>query len=259
MSKEEYIKSIIKLLDCDKKEKRRIASDLENDISSALQHGESMSEIMDRMGSPEEIAEDFMYNIHENSDRKQGHSKGIFYIVSACCIFLAGFLMNLLLMRIVSGTPGISFQESMYCMACWLVLLIVLIVIEILTLGLTTIWFAGGSLIALVLAVLGCTPTAQVISFCVVTAVLLFLTRPVAVKYFNKTRVKTNVESLIGKNAVVTVDIDNVEGSGEAVVDGVIWTARASDDDDHIVKGERVEIVRISGAKLIVRRSRRRF
>ena len=50
MSKEEYIKSIIKLLDCDKKEKRRIASDLENDISSALQHGESMSEIMDRMG-----------------------------------------------------------------------------------------------------------------------------------------------------------------------------------------------------------------
>ena len=43
MSKEEYIKSIIKLLDCDKKEKRRIASDLENDISSALQHGESMS------------------------------------------------------------------------------------------------------------------------------------------------------------------------------------------------------------------------
>ena len=65
MSKEEYIKSIIKLLDCNKKEKRRIASDLENDISSALQHGESMSEIMDRMGSPEEIAEDFMYNIHE--------------------------------------------------------------------------------------------------------------------------------------------------------------------------------------------------
>ena len=123
-------------------------------------------------------------------------------------------------------------------MACWLVLLIVLIVIEILTLGLTTIWFAGGSLIALVLAVLGCTPTAQVISFCVVTAVLLFLTRPVAVKYFNKTRVKTNVESLIGKNAVVTVDIDNV---------------------DHIVKGERVEIVRISGAKLIVCRNRRKF
>lgn len=258
MTRDEYIKNIIKELDCSKKARKRIESDLENDINMALSHGETMEEIIDRMGEPEEIAADFMETIRETGDKKP-YSKGIAFIVGACFIFIAGFLMNMILTKIVdAGGTELTFEQSIYCMICWLVLLIILIVVEILTVSLTTLWFAGGSLFALVMAVLGFSPALQVIVFCLVTAVLLFLTRPIAVKYFNKTRIKTNVDSLIGKIAVVTQEIDNVHGTGEAVVNGMIWTARSISDAQKFMKGETVEIVRISGAKLIVKRNMNR-
>lgn len=254
MTKGEYIKSIIKELDCDRKEKKRIQTDLENDISTALNYGESMDEIIDRMGTPEEIAGDFMETIRDTSSKKP-YSKGISILIGACIIFAAGFLMNMILTKIVAaGVAQTEFQETIYFMICWLVLVIVLVVIEILTLGLTTIWFAGGALVALVIAVFGFSPAPQVIVFCIVSAILLFPTRPIAMKYFNKSRVKTNAESLIGKTAVVTQDIDNIQGVGEAVVDGMIWTARSLSEAQQLMKGEAVEIVRISGVKLIVKR-----
>ena len=80
----------------------------------------------------------------------------------------------------------------------WLIIFIVLIVIELLTMGLTTIWFAGGALAALLMSVLGFGMPVQVVVFIIVSVLLLVLTRPIAVKYFNQNRQKTNVESLIG-------------------------------------------------------------
>ena len=79
----------------------------------------------------------------------------------------------------------------------WLIIFIVLIVIELLTMGLTTIWFAGGALAALLMSVLGFGMPVQVVVFIIVSGLLLVLTRPIAVKYFNQNRQKTNVESLI--------------------------------------------------------------
>lgn len=256
MTRDEYIKSILKQLNCDKKEKQRIASDLTNDINIALQHGESMEEIIDRMGKPEEIAEGLMENIGiADPDSGRTYNRKIFYVIGACCVFLAGFLMNFILQAIVQMKPAESaFQESFYYMICWLVLLILLIVVEILTMGLTTIWFAGGSLIALIIAVAGLSPLVQVICFCIISAVLLFVTRPIAMRYFNKNREKTNIDSLVGRSAVVTVPIDNAAGTGEAVIDGMIWTARSISDTQTFAKGERVQIVRISGVKLMVKR-----
>ena len=81
----------------------------------------------------------------------------------------------------------------------WLIIFIVLIVIELLTMGLTTIWFAGGALAALLMSVLGFGMPVQVVVFIIVSVLLLVLTRPIAVKYFNQNRQKTNVESLIGQ------------------------------------------------------------
>ena len=78
----------------------------------------------------------------------------------------------------------------------WLIIFIVLIVIELLTMGLTTIWFAGGALAALLMSVLGFGMPVQVVVFIIVSVLLLVLTRPIAVKYFNQNRQKTNVESL---------------------------------------------------------------
>lgn len=90
----------------------------------------------------------------------------------------------------------------------WLIIFIVLIVIELLTMGLTTIWFAGGALAALLMSVLGFGMPVQVVVFIIVSVLLLVLTRPIAVKYFNQNRQKTNVESLIGQQALVLEDVD---------------------------------------------------
>ena len=74
----------------------------------------------------------------------------------------------------------------------WLAILIILVVIEIFTLGLTTIWFAGGALVAILVAALGGPVWLQIIIAAVVSAVLLFFTRPIAMKYFNRDRERTN-------------------------------------------------------------------
>ena len=136
----------------------------------------------------------------------------------------------------------------------WLILFIVLLVIEIITLGLTTIWFAGGALIAFVLAMLDVSPVLQWAVFCVVSLILLFATRPWAVRYFNnQKKEKTNVDSLIGKTAVVTSEIRNLEGKGEVFVNGLTWTARAEEDSLIIQEDTHVTVAAVQGVKLIVR------
>lgn len=135
----------------------------------------------------------------------------------------------------------------------WLILLILCIVIEVLTLGLTTIWFAGGALAAVFAAVLQAPIFVQVILFFLVSLLMLFFTRPLAVKYFNKDRVKTNVESMVGRQAIVTSEIDNIQAAGQVTVSGQEWSARSCDDKVRIPVGTVVQVAAISGVKLIVK------
>ncbi len=134
----------------------------------------------------------------------------------------------------------------------WLLLLIVMIVTELITMGLTTIWFAGGAIIAIILAVLHVPVAIQIAAFLVVSIVLLIFTRPIAVKYFNHDRLKTNVESMIGRQAVVISEIDNLNGIGQIQVNGQEWSARTVEDGQVIPVGEVVVIKAVSGVKLIV-------
>lgn len=135
----------------------------------------------------------------------------------------------------------------------WLILFIVLLVIEIITLGLTTIWFAGGALTAFVLSMLEISPAVQWAVFCAVSLILLFATRPWAVRCFNnQKKEKTNVDSLIGRTAVVTSEIRNLEGKGEVFVNGLTWTARAGEDSLVIKEDTHVTITAVQGVKLIV-------
>lgn len=135
----------------------------------------------------------------------------------------------------------------------WLILLVVLVVLELITLGLTTIWFAGGAIAAFILALFAVNPGIQWAVFCAVSLVLLFATRPWAMRYFNsQKREKTNVDSLIGRTAVVTADICNLEGRGEVFVNGLTWTARSSDDAVTISENAHVTILAVDGVKLIV-------
>lgn len=134
----------------------------------------------------------------------------------------------------------------------WLVLLVILIIIELMTMALTTVWFAGGALVAAIVAGLNGPLWLQLVVFVVVSLVLLFFTRPIAVKYFNKDRVKTNSEALIGKQAIVISEIDNIEGIGQVTVGGQEWSARSVDDEAKLPVGAVVYIRDISGVKLIV-------
>lgn len=138
-------------------------------------------------------------------------------------------------------------------MIFWLVLLIVAIVAEVLTMGLTTIWFAGGALVAILAALLHAPIWIQVTLFFLVSLLLLFFTRPIAVKYFNRDRVKTNVESMVGRQAVVTGEIDNLQGIGQVTLNGQEWTARSTNEKIRIPVGSVVNVVSVSGVKLIVK------
>lgn len=101
-----------------------------------------------------------------------------------------------------------------YTTIAWLALLIVLLVIEIITVGLTSIWAAGGALVALLLNIAGVSLLWQVIAFFVVTFVLLVFTRPFAVRFINSRREKTNYEGIIGKTIRIVERVDNLSQTG---------------------------------------------
>lgn len=134
----------------------------------------------------------------------------------------------------------------------WLIVLVVCLVVEFSTLGLTSIWFAGGALLSMIIALIGGPLWLQILVFLVASIVLLIFTRPVATKYFNKNRTKTNVDSIAGRQAIVTEKIDNLKGMGQIVTNGMEWTARSL-DDSVIEEGAVVTIEKIEGVKAIVK------
>ena len=134
----------------------------------------------------------------------------------------------------------------------WLILFIILLIIEICTLGLTTVWFAIGALVSWILALLQVSLPVQVIVFLVVSILLFILTRPIAIKYFNRNREKTNADGLIGQVAIVTETIDAIQSTGVVVINGMEWSAKAS-DGQVIEEGVQVMVESIQGVKLIVK------
>lgn len=134
----------------------------------------------------------------------------------------------------------------------WIILFIVLLLIELFTVGLTTIWFAIGALAAAAANALGAGLIVQIIVFLVISVILLIFTRPLAAKHLNKKRIKTNYESKIGEIIRITEKVDNINQSGKSVVDGQEWTVRTKTDSEILEKGDLAKIVSISGVKLIV-------
>ncbi len=134
----------------------------------------------------------------------------------------------------------------------WCAVLIVMIVIECATTALTTIWFAGGALIALVLCLLHVSAGVQVAAFVLISVVLLILTRPFAQKFVNRGLTLTNADALVGLDGVATSAIDNIRGLGGVQIRGQEWSARSSKDEVVIPKDTIVTVKAISGVKLIV-------
>ena len=134
----------------------------------------------------------------------------------------------------------------------WLAFVILFVVAEGMTVGLVSIWFAGGSLVAMLLAMAGAGIGWQMLAFLIVSAGLLMATRPLAKKYINSKKEKTNYKSVIGEVAKVTENIDNYNQTGAVFADGKEWTARATEDTVIIKKDALVKVVAIEGVKLIV-------
>ena len=131
----------------------------------------------------------------------------------------------------------------------WLVVFVVFAALELVSLGLTCIWFAIGALAGCVAALLGANWIVLV-----VTMVVLIFIRPFAIKYVNNKAEKTNVESMAGKQGKVVVEIDNINAKGMIKVDGMEWTAR-SVDGEIIPKDSLVTVVSVEGVKAMVRKA----
>lgn len=133
----------------------------------------------------------------------------------------------------------------------WLGLLLLFAAGEAVSVGLTSIWFAAGSLAALIAALLGANLLVQIILFIVVSLLCLLAVRPLAKKYLNPKIQATNADRIIGTEARVTEDIDNIQGQGAVTIGGIAWTAR-SQSGDPIPAGTLVRILRIEGVKVYV-------
>ena len=138
----------------------------------------------------------------------------------------------------------------------WLAVMVLFLVIEIATVGLTSIWFAGGALAALVCALAGITPVLQAASFLAVSLVLVFYTRPFALRFVNPHRVKTNYEDVIGREVQVIKRIDHRADTGTALCSGMEWSARSAEDSGVIEAGETAYVAEIRGVKLYVKRKK---
>ena len=134
----------------------------------------------------------------------------------------------------------------------WLILFGVLLLIEILTLGLATIWFAAGALVACLMAALNLPLLVQVIAFLAVSILMLIFTRPIMTKHLNAKTTKTNAESLIGQKARVLLPVNNLKSEGQVMVGGMEWMARSTKDEVTFQKDEMVRIAGISGVKLMI-------
>jgi membrane protein implicated in regulation of membrane protease activity len=134
----------------------------------------------------------------------------------------------------------------------WLVLAIVMLVGEFITVGFFLITLAAGSILAMLVALIMPTVWIQVAVFLLSSVLFFFTLKPFMQKLFpvqNETR--TTVNRVIGKKALVLIDIDNINGQGQVKVDGDIWSAR-SISGQLIPKNSVVVIRRVEGVKVIV-------
>jgi len=143
-------------------------------------------------------------------------------------------------------------SDQVYPKIIWLVLLILFGAGEAATVGLTSIWFAAGSFISLIAALLGAEVWLQIVLFLAVSLFTLIAARPLVRKYLTPNHQPTNADRVIGTEAVVAQEINNLLGQGTVIVSGLTWTARSTDDSVIPAKTV-VRVERIEGVKLFVK------
>ena len=133
----------------------------------------------------------------------------------------------------------------------WLILAVVFLITEAATVTMTSLWFAGGCLAALVVGLLGGSWGLQIATALVISAILLACLRPIVRKYLNPKLTKTNVDAIIGSQGYVVGDIDNISATGKVKLGAMEWTARSTDGYP-IQAGTLVQVDKIEGVKVFV-------
>lgn len=133
----------------------------------------------------------------------------------------------------------------------WLAALVVFLVTEATSVALVSIWFAAGALLAIVTALLGGGVGLQVTVFLLASIVLLAGMRPLVRKYFTPRLHKTNVDSVIGAEGIVTTPVNNIAALGQVTIAGMEWSARST-TGAHLPEGARVRVDRVEGVKVFV-------
>ena len=135
----------------------------------------------------------------------------------------------------------------------WLVIAIIMLVIEVVTTGLATIWFAVGALVAMVMDLCGAPLVAQIGVMAGVSIVCFVLCmiwiKPKLESLRKKNIQRTNADRLIGRDGIVIVPLNRTEGKGQVKIDGQVWSAKADTD---IAEGIKVTVKAIEGVKLVV-------
>ena len=134
----------------------------------------------------------------------------------------------------------------------WLAITVIAIIIEILTIDLVSIWFAAGSIVALIAYLLNASTTIQIALFVIVTSICAIIIRPISKKYLRGNIERTNFDRVIGKHGLVTKTI-TADNKGEVKVMSTLWMA-TSTDNTTIHQGEYCEILAVEGAHLIVKK-----
>ena len=134
----------------------------------------------------------------------------------------------------------------------WLAIMAVLLIVEAACpIHLVSIWFAAGALVAMIISMLGGELWLQIIAFCIVSGALLAGLWPFIRKFLNPHLTKTNVDSVIGTEGIVTAGIDNLNAVGQVKLGGMEWTARST-SGANIPTGTRIRVDRIEGVKVFV-------
>lgn len=133
----------------------------------------------------------------------------------------------------------------------WFVLMIVFLIVEACTVSMISVWFAIGSLAAMLVSLLQVPFWLQLLVMVVFSGVSLALLKPLARRYFSSKITPTNVDSVIGKKGLVTDEIDNILPSGQVKLDAMTWSARST-SGEKIPKDTLVRVDRIEGVKVFV-------
>ncbi|MCR5328506.1 MAG: NfeD family protein [Saccharofermentans sp.] len=135
----------------------------------------------------------------------------------------------------------------------WLVIAIIMLVIEVVTTGLATLWFAVGALVAMVMDLCGAPLVAQIAVMAGVSIICFVLCmiwiKPKLESLRKKNIQRTNADRLIGRDGIVIVPLNRTEGKGQVKIDGQVWSAKADTD---IAEGIKVTVKAIEGVKLVV-------